>query len=476
MKLFPTPPTKSFERLHITDGLLITPEHWESSHAYHRRRQNFQFQSLYQPGIVCGLGVSILSTPPDEIAARDRDGRWVEIKPGIAFDAAGNPIVLTEPFSYQIKSIPSAEQKTVLIYLVANYVDPDNLNYPPDQETLTETFRIREKTTIEDSDVELCRIVLTEKVSGSVPSLSLTTHFHQPDPNTLDHRYRLAVRPRPHKTLRAAHITNDSPKDQAVCKGLNHLLQSTDALYPTLQSEEIQSLPLEHLTKEEAKEELTAYSLVVCPYAYIDSLAQAAGTLRQYLNAGGVLCFCMDVLETNLKDLHAIRQELFAALSELEADSKETQKTALLSEIDAIDREISLTIQTDQKGIFNLAAQTNFSIEGTGELGNSHPLLTQPFLFSNPPTVQQQPSYVFCWGGIVLIISDLINAWQLDPQLFLPRPNIRSTQEWGINLYHFAWQRRHLAALQRPLAHPPNDYQSAHKNTHIMPRRTDERS
>jgi hypothetical protein len=82
---FPPPPIKSFERLQAADGLLINAERWRAAHDYHRLRQNAQYQSLNQPGVVCGLGVRDIPAP-SQVEARYRDGRWVQIQPGIAIN------------------------------------------------------------------------------------------------------------------------------------------------------------------------------------------------------------------------------------------------------------------------------------------------------------------------------------------------------------------------------------------------------
>ncbi|MEM8715156.1 MAG: hypothetical protein AAGE92_05170, partial [Cyanobacteria bacterium P01_G01_bin.4] len=60
-----TPTPQIFERLRVTDGLLIDRERWQLAHNYHRQRQNLHYQSLQQPGIVCGLGVASIAAPAE---------------------------------------------------------------------------------------------------------------------------------------------------------------------------------------------------------------------------------------------------------------------------------------------------------------------------------------------------------------------------------------------------------------------------
>ncbi|MEO0458396.1 MAG: hypothetical protein AAF152_17695 [Cyanobacteria bacterium P01_A01_bin.114] len=467
MQIFPAPPIKSFERLQVTEGLLITRDRWQGTQAYHRQRQNFQFQALYQPGIICGLGVTVVAAP-EEIEAQYRDGRWLQIQPGIAIDAAGNPIVVPRPEVFQLRSTPqpkspqpkipqqkTPQQKTpqpdTVVYLVLNYVDPDDLKYPPDQETVPETFRIIEKTALDTLDVELCRIVLTD----SAQDLGLATNVYQPTPQTLDHRYRLPVRSRPHGTVRVAQITAVPARDRAVHKGLSHLLKAADSLYPRLQGEgPIQ--PIFHQSLAGTK--LAPYDLIMCPHEQVPDLTKAAlPTLKHYLLSGGILCFCADISGTQLENLHTIRQELMLALSDLKSLPDDTTvEASLLSEIEATETEITRQIQGFCRSIFQFAAQMKYPIDGFGQLERTHPLLTEPFLFAQLPKINHQPVHIFCWGGIVLMIGNLVNAWQLDERLTLSRETIRTTQELGINLLHFARRHHHLAQLQAPTAQHPS--------------------
>jgi hypothetical protein len=46
-----------------------------------------------------------------------------------------------------------------------------------------------------------------------------------------------------------------------------------------------------------------------------------------------------------------------------------------------------------------------------------------------------------------LIMGELSAAWGLDEELSLPRSDIRTAQELGINILHFAWHRRQLTQL-----------------------------
>jgi hypothetical protein len=84
------------------------------------------------------------------------------------------------------------------------------------------------------------------------------------------------------------------------------------------------------------------------------------------------------------------------------------------------------------------------SLESLERLNRNHPLRTQPFLFSALPTIEEQPTQILMGGGIIFAIGNLSSAWGLDEELSLPRETIRTAQEMGINILHFAWRRRQM--------------------------------
>ena len=161
MNDFPYPEIKSFERLQVSDGLMINSERWRLAHEYHQHRQNVQYQSLFLPGIICGLGVAPIAAPED-LPAKFRDGRWVQIQPGMAIDLHGNYIIVPTPLDFRI-STTAYDNQIETVYLVLSYVDPAKLKRPSANEILVETFRVNEKTDLPlDTDIEICRIKIEE--------------------------------------------------------------------------------------------------------------------------------------------------------------------------------------------------------------------------------------------------------------------------------------------------------------------------
>ncbi len=457
-RFFPFPPFQAFERLQIADGLLMTAQRWKSAHDYHRQRQNFHHQSLHQPGVVCGLGVSVIPAPMD-VAAQYRDGRWLQVQPGIAIDLLGNPIIVPQPEPFRIQSEPPPGQSLV-VYLVVSYVDPDQLRQSVGRESVQERFRIVEKTNPSELDVELCRIHLQ---SGEV-RLQTPTDVFFPGVNELDLRYRQPVCSRPLGIVQVAQVTLGTQQDNQISSTLSQLLQAVAVLYPTLQGEtEIGQITPQFL----ANADLSNYDLLYLPRQHLLSFEQPViNTLGQYLERGGVLLIVVDFEEVNLDELLAVKQELQVALDNL-GDEAEliAMRRELEAEISAIDTNITQHIQEVCYSINAIAERMGYPLEGVGSLNHQHPLRLHPFLFAQFPLINRQPLHLFNWGGIILMVGNLAQCWGLDEALTLPRETIRTAQEMGINLLHFAWHRHQLSQLQQ--ASPFTTTASEHTQTLI---------
>ncbi|MEO0869909.1 MAG: hypothetical protein AAFY17_16030 [Cyanobacteria bacterium J06642_11] len=445
MQIFPAPPIRPFQRLHVSEGLLITTERWKQTQRYHRQRQNFQFQALFQPGIICGLGVSVVSTNFDD-NTRYEDGRrlLLQVQPGMAIDVAGNPIIVPQPEVFQLRSKP-AFGRPEIVYLAINYVDPDELRYDANNSNVQETFRIIEKNALAPEDVELCRILF----DGSDVSLAADPCF--PTLNTLDHRHRLPVRQRPQGSFRLAQLVSELSDDSKIQASLSRLVQSVDVLCPSFQAlKDIAAINCDSLGELEGN----SYDLLYCPYDYVSQIPPTAYPyLKRHLDDHGLLCIHADMGSTRLHELYAIRQELLVALADLDDPSEQGQrqlssKAQAIEEVNAIEADIESSIAHVRQGVVDLAQRLQYPLPGDGTLDPEHPLLTYPFLFGQLPTINAQPIYGFCWGSVVLLISHLPEAWRADVSLDLSRNQIRTAQEFGINLLHFSWRRRQLSQLQ----------------------------
>ena len=388
---FPTPPIKTFERLQAADGLLINAQRWKQAHEYHRQRQNVHYQSISQPGIVCGLGVTIIPAP-QKVEAKYSDKRWVQIQPGIAIDVAGNPIVISRPIDFRISTEVSGKEP-LTVYLVATYIDPDQLRRDATREIVQETFRIDEKsTTPPNLDVEICRILLQPGQVEITPSADVFF----PGYNNTDLRYRRIAQSRPQSIVRLAQVNHSDPDCAKNFFQVPYLLQAVEALYPPLRT-------VEELGQVAFTDNMQDFDLLYFTGKQALTInSRELESLKVYLNSGGVLLVDAPIDATALIDsTQALAQQLGSPLRPLE------------------------------------------------EWRKDHPLRMKPFLFAALPVVNGQPIRLLTCGGIILVIGDIASAWGLDSALSLSRITIRTAQELGVNILQFAWKRRQLIGLQQ---------------------------
>jgi hypothetical protein len=420
--MFPSPQAHPLERLQVTDGLLLNAERWRLAHEYHRQRQNIHYQSLHQPGIVCGLKVGVIAAP-EQFAAQYRDARWLRIQPGVAIDTLGNPIIVPEAIEYRLASEPP-RSGTAVIFLVLSYVDPDRLQRSIEPEMVQETYRVDEKTTSPDAlEVELCRIVIQ---TGAV-CLEPTPNVFTPGVNHVDLRYRQQVQARSLGTVRVEEVGTSGETRWA------DLLQSLPALYPSLSAEAIDTPSDIHDLLSLKSNQLAALS---------DAQLE---NHKRHLSIGGTIVVNADEEDTHFFRLAMIRQELQQTLSKIRRKMiLATEQTELESELVKIETSLTETLEAIARPVKAFAELVGVAVEHTGKIDRQHPLRNQPFTFAQFPVINAVPTEILAWGGIILIVGDLDRAWGQDDTLMLPRETIRSAQEMGINILHFAWWRKQL--------------------------------
>ena len=451
----------------------MNADRWRLAHEYHRQRQNVHYQSLNQPGIVCGLGVHIIA-PPADVRAQYRDGRWVQIQPGIAIDLFGNFIIVTEPESYRIVS-ENRSPNPLMVYLTISYVDPEKLQLRRklQGELLRETFRIDEKSSSPgEAEVELCRILLPVAMEEGVVApvqLENPIDIFFPGYNNLDLRYRTQARSRPQAVVRVAQVNTSQLEGAAVqqdSSNLSYLLQSVEALYPAMgAADEIGSVTL---LPASSQSNLLDYDVLYLKAQPSLSLTQGElNTLGRYLETGGVLLVDADIKGTRLEELIAIKQQLQEAIARIDIiasipDSNQDKhltaitriRPELNAELEAAQAELEAEISNVCVVFKNFAQQLGTPLENLENLSWHHPLRTQPFPFAALPTINEQPIQLLTGGGIVVIIGDLSSAWGLAQKQPIPRETIRTAQEMGINLLHFAWRKRQLTPLPQEGTQP----------------------
>jgi hypothetical protein len=430
------------ERLQVSDGLLITANHWQRAHDYHRQRQKLHYQSLYHAGIIQGLGVCAIA-PPSEMPAEYRDGRWIQIQPGMAMDIAGNPIIVPEAMDFRIASV-APPSGSVVVYILLRYVDPDSLQVVSGSRTpsefVQETFRIDETiTTPSQIDIVLCQVHLT---AGEV-TLQPAPNVFSPKLNQLDLRDRKGVQPRSQITVRVG-ISRDS--SQTGVSPWNQLLRSLSTLYPTMAG------TVQTLSGNLSQDDLSPYDLLHFTQREFVSLGPTeADAIQQAVKAGTVLFVEVSTLGQPIAQLGKLHYDLQKAIMQAKNTANASQLQAdLETEFSAITQELNQHLREMQYAVQHTAMQMGLSIHEPEAIDIHHLLRHQPFLFSQFPIINEHPIYIFSFGSILLVIGDLCGSWCLDNALTMPREILRSAQEMGINLLHFAARHHHLTQLQSP--------------------------
>ena len=465
MNDFPYPEIKSFERLQVSDGLMINSERWRLAHEYHQHRQNVQYQSLFLPGIICGLGVAPISAPED-LPAKFRDGRWVQIQPGMAIDLHGNYIIVPTPLDFRI-STTAYDNQIETVYLVLSYVDPAKLKRPSANEILVETFRVNEKTDLPlDTDIEICRI----KIEEGQLTIQKPANVFRPSQSQLDMRYRLQAQIRPQNSIRIAcfhNQKNQNLKSQQIdiLEHFHSLGQSLSSLAPSLSLiEPISSLDI---NAELALSHLSDYHLIYLTHAQSLSVNESTQlALQEYTAIGGVILIEAAIRNSQLANLLEIQNELETAKNKLRKTmqsqfvngqqninmtDQSSIQAELQSEIDAIAIEVSSSTESLLSSLRGcLPMETPMQVFSDLEI--THPLRSQPFLFPSLAAIAEQPIQILTNGGVIVILGELLSIWSGQSEQALTREVIRNCHELGINILNYATRRyqMHNAMLVNP--------------------------
>jgi hypothetical protein len=304
-----------------------------------------------------------------------------------------------------------------------------------------------EKVQLDPRDVELCRIQL----QGGVTQIQAPDDVFYPSLNQLDFRGRCHPIPYPQFQVQVGQVTSDRATDQATTHGLTALLRSLTGLYPVLRGiPTIQTVAATAL----GQESLLNCQVLYLPYTVLLTLSNPAlQRLKTYLAHGGVLLVVADFTEVNLLELLDIGRELRLGLLEAERDRELFEQTGsqLKAEITANQSAMTQRLTDLEQSLAPIALKLGRSLAAPGTLPEDHPLRYQPFIFGQLPCRLGHPISVKTWDGLVLVVGDISRTWGGESALELPREVLRSAQEWGINLLHFAVQRQQWMQSMQPL-------------------------
>ena len=446
-KPLPLPSIELLKRLQVENELLIDAERWQVAHNYHDRRQNVHYQSVNQPGIVCGLGVRIIeSTDKDK-----KDKPAIQIQPGIAIDLYGNIIVVPNPENFLLDY-----KKSQMVYVVVSFVDGkesgksrnNGEEYNP---IVTETFKILQKTDeepVSSNEVEVCRI----RLNLQNENIELTTpeDVFNPVDNELDLRYRVQPETRPQAIVKLATIKKED--SQSTLDFSNLSLRSLTSLYPALQVADFQEKDFANIS------DYSDYNLLFLKESQVKKLSESeVEPIKEYLKRGGVVLIEVPLKITAKYNILTKQklQEAIAKINTIKSSDQDSELATLVEIIPDLEenlKEIKNSLKEEinrERKYFSkwLCLEEKTTLENWEELDLNHPLRTEPFLFSALPLIEGIPIQILTGGGIIIIIGDLSSAWEFNTELALSRETIRTAQEMLINILHFAWRRRQMTQL-----------------------------
>jgi hypothetical protein len=370
-------------RLKSYDGMAITSDVWEAAH--HHDRQQLRYHSLLQHGAGIALGLEVIASDPPDSA--------VYIQPGIAIDALGNVIVVTEAFAFDLGAAQGP------LYLLLSYHEsqplPDETAAAARSDDADVLLFVHAQYSLEAAAkappangpfVELARV----DRRGLEP-ISNAGDPAQPRPNQIDLRFRPEAR---------------ANRQQPAQLGLCHL---GDMTYGNRHAHGLQRLAeaLRHnghpawvndgLTLTPTSD-LSGYTLVnVVASGEVKLTADEMNVLYNYLQGGGTLL--LEVCQ------HGPQSDL---------------------------AEAALRDMLDSFGV------------KVAEIPDGHALLAEPYFFARPPAgyvVDGTPSFKV-GEGVIFSLNDYGCLWQGE-RTGRPasREEIRAAHEWGANMVAYALKR-----------------------------------
>ena len=353
-----------------------------------------------------------------------KDGRWVEVQPGIAIDVTGNPIVVNQPMSYRIQNpTDRSGQNQIEVYLYVSYRKPNAIQNEKTGEILrnsnrllSESFAIAQQTqALEEGQIELCRISLDLRESQLRPPQQVFA----PQENELNFLYRRQTTWRSDRRVKGGLLVPPdvrSIKDLDLDDGqtrdnLAYLMKAVEPLYPRMQG--VEDIDLVQVTRSQSQ------------------LAFAIGLEGAQELGADALCEGYNFLYIGRAHEHRyLKQEEVQLLrSYLQAGGM------LLMEVGSL----------SAAAIDNLKQLKQLGSSQWGEVNGSETsvdlILERPFLFPSLPKLKpDRPPIEFRqFGNVVVIIGELSSAWGGENDL--PRSEIRTAHELGINVLDYA--RRH---------------------------------
>ena len=360
------------------DGMAVTAEVWQESHEYHRRHAQMHALYGHGPGILGGLEV-VAGDPPDTT---------VYIRPGLAVDPLGQPIILNEPLTYDIAAAGEG-----LLFLLLTY--SESLPRPVESNGVLpegspmfvhSEYGVDAVTSLpRGPHVELARV----RRSGRGATVTNARDMQTPGVDEIDLRFRrqAGLKLATPASLGVAHIGGTGDRHT---RGARYLAQALRGAGRAAWVDDAVTLG----------PGLESYSLLyLVAHNGFNLAAEEMNALYSYVQGGGTVL------------AEACRREA---------------KPATAAE----------------KALNELFGSLGLKLE---ELTPGHALLTEPNLFAAPPAGFETDAAagVKVGGGVISTTADYGCLWQGERRSGAAgREAIRAAHEFGANMLAYAEARR----------------------------------
>jgi hypothetical protein len=173
LSLFPKTRIKPY------DGMSVTAEVWAQAHEEHRKARQAHDVVFHRPGIITGL----------EVQANDPPDQYVFISPGVAVDALGNLIVVSEPVAYDFGA-----KNEGLLYLLIGHGEREAGGVDKEVRQVHAEFVVAARSSLPKRPaVELARV----RVNSPSQPIRNAAYPSHPEAGELDTRFRVEVGPPP---------------------------------------------------------------------------------------------------------------------------------------------------------------------------------------------------------------------------------------------------------------------------------------
>lgn len=363
------------QRLIPHEGMVVDVNTWSAAHDYHSLHQQRHNMSMHSPGIVAGL----------EVVAWDPSDNSVVVNPGIAVDAEGHIVIVSQAQRFILQA---SEAGT--IYLILQYREVPAGNYNDassngaEARYVMEAYRVEERRDLPDEPhIELARI----QVNGTASPLTDAADPHLPRPNEIDIRFRRIAGARSTQSIRVGVIPLEMTSEGQIlhANGVMGLLRAINLSTP-YQGDFKGSINL--------SQEITDCDLLVVAGRQGFTLADEwIEVLRAFMERGGIL------------------------FGEACGDNADESIPFRQSFIDLAER-LTIEMTTVERG---------------------HWLFKSHYLFAQAPDGVNGPALIASGGGLIYSGGDFGCLWEGGrAENAATRERIRSAIELGVNLGAYA--------------------------------------